>query len=50
MEGAFTIDVQGKLAVTLRPGQIINLVPKQVHEGRSLLDAPTKVLVFVTGR
>jgi quercetin dioxygenase-like cupin family protein len=49
LAGAFTIEVQGKLAVTLRPGQIINLVPKQVYEGKNLLDSPTKVLVFVDG-
>jgi quercetin dioxygenase-like cupin family protein len=46
LEGAFTIEVQGNPAVTLKPGEIISLAPKQVHEGKNLLNSPTKVLVF----
>lgn len=46
LEGAFSIEVQGRLPVTLKPGEIINLAPKQVHEGKNLLDSSTKVLVF----
>jgi quercetin dioxygenase-like cupin family protein len=46
LEGAFTIEVEGEPAVTLKPGEIINLAPKQVHEGKNLLNSPTKVLVF----
>jgi quercetin dioxygenase-like cupin family protein len=49
LEGAFTIEVQGEPAVTLKPGEIINLAPKQVHEGKNLLNSPTKVLVFGLG-
>ncbi len=46
LEGAFGIEVQGKPALTLKPGEIISLGPKQVHEGKNLLNSPTKVLVF----
>ena len=46
LEGSFSIEVQGKSPVTLKPGEIISLAPKQVHEGKNLLDSPTKVLVF----
>jgi quercetin dioxygenase-like cupin family protein len=46
LEGAFTIEVQGEPAVTLKPGEIINLPPKRVHEAKNLLNSPTKVLVF----
>jgi quercetin dioxygenase-like cupin family protein len=41
-----TIEVQGEPAVTLKPGEIINLAPKRVHEAKNLLNSPTKVLVF----
>jgi quercetin dioxygenase-like cupin family protein len=46
LEGDFTIEVQGEPAVTLKPGEIITLAPKQVHEGKSSPNSPTKVLVF----
>jgi quercetin dioxygenase-like cupin family protein len=46
LEGAFTIEVQGNPAATLKPGEIISVAPKQVHEGKNLLNSPTKVLVF----
>jgi quercetin dioxygenase-like cupin family protein len=46
LEGAFTVEIQGHPAVTLKPGEIISLAPKQVHEGKNLLNSPTKVLVF----
>ena len=46
LEGAFGIQVQGEPAATLKPGEIISLAPKQVHEGKNLLKSPTKVLVF----
>ncbi len=46
LKGAFSIEVQGEPAQDLKPGEIISLAPKQVHEGRNLLDSPTKVLVF----
>ncbi len=46
LEGAFGIEVQGEPAATLKPGEIISLAPKQVHEGKNVLNSPTKVLVF----
>ena len=46
LEGDFTIEVQGEPAVTLKPGEIIDLEPKQVHEAKNLLNSPTKVLAF----
>ncbi len=46
LEGAFTIEVQGKPPVTLKPGELVNLAPKQQHEGKNTLRSPTKVLVF----
>ena len=46
LEGAFAIEVQGEPEVTLKPGEVISLAPKKVHEGKNLLDSPTKVLVF----
>ncbi len=46
LEGALTIKVQGQPEVTLKPGEVINLAPKQVHEGKNLLNSPTKVLVY----
>ena len=46
LEGEFGIKVEGESEVTLKPGEIISLAPKQVHEGKNLLNSPTKVLVF----
>jgi quercetin dioxygenase-like cupin family protein len=46
LEGAFTLELQGEPAVTLKPGEIINVAAKRVHEGKNLLNSPTKVLVF----
>lgn len=50
LEGAFTIEVQDKPAVTLNPGEMIEVKPKQVHEVKNLLDSPTKVFAFGLGQ
>lgn len=50
LEGTFTIEAEGRPPVTLQPGEIIHLAPKQVHEGKNASEtSPLKLLVFGMG-
>jgi quercetin dioxygenase-like cupin family protein len=47
LEGSLRLVAEGKPAVTLTPGEVIQQPPRQVHEGQNTsATAPVKVLAF----
>jgi quercetin dioxygenase-like cupin family protein len=47
LEGSMTLEIAGKLPVTLKPGESGHVPPKQVHDDKNPSQAtPLKFLVF----
>lgn len=46
MEGAITMEAQGKPPHTVRAGEVLDEAPGYVHDTKNLTGSPAKVLVF----
>ena len=46
MEGAVTMEAQGKPPHTIRAGEVLDEAPGYVHDTKNLTGSPAKVLVF----
>lgn len=46
LDGALTIEIQGRAATRLKTGELFGVPPGRPHEARNLVDKTTRALVF----